>query len=220
MPSDRTLPDFQLENKFWARDRLVAGVDEAGRGCVAGPIVAAAVVAAPNSCRFGFWGQVNDSKRIAPELRQRLAAAIAEGVLSFAVGWVLAAEVDELGINQANRLAMERAVQGLTVNIHCLLADWISIWPLHLVNMQQIRVAKGDARHLSIAAASILAKVHRDRYMTEAQGRFPAYGFGKHKGYLTKGHAKALNQYGPCPEHRFSFRPLLGAFERTEHAVD
>ncbi len=220
MPSDRILPDFQLEEKVWARDRLVAGVDEAGRGCVAGPIVAAAVVAAPNSRRVGFWGQVNDSKQIAPEPRQRLAAAIAEDVLSYAVGWVSAAEVDGLGINRANGLAMERAVLGLAVDIHCLLADWISTWPLRLGNMQQIRVAKGDAKHSSIAAASILAKVHRDRYMTEAHDRFPMYGFGQHKGYLTKGHARALREYGPSPEHRYSFRPLQGAFERPKHEVD
>ncbi len=219
-PCGQSLPDFCREQKHWAQQRLVAGVDEAGRGCVAGPIVAAAVVAAPGSCRAGFWQQVNDSKQLGPHKRRQLGAAVATGALGYAVGWVSARMVDALGIDQANRLVMEKAVLQLPVPIDYILADWISAWPLQLPDMGQERIVKGDRQSLSIAAASILAKVHRDAYMIAAADRFPQYGFGQHKGYLTRHHAQALDALGPCPEHRYTFCPLAGVFDRTDHAAD
>ncbi len=219
-PSGPSLPDFHLERKYWAQRRRIAGVDEAGRGCVAGPLVAAAVVVAPDSRRTGFWRQVNDSKQVRPARRQQLAASIRENVLDCAVGWVSAAEVDEWGIDQANRLVMEKAVQGLSVCVDGVLADWISAWPLQLPDLESERVIKGDGKSLSIAAASILAKVHRDAYMVTSADRFPHYGFERHKGYLTRQHAQAIVTMGPCLEHRRSFRPLAGRADRIDHATD
>ena len=219
-PSGKSLPDFRFERKYWVQQRLVAGVDEAGRGCVAGPIVAAAVVAAPDSRRAGFWQQVNDSKQIGPRRRQELVAAITEGVLGYAVSWVSASAVDELGIDRANQWVMEKAILDLPVRVDRILADWIAAWPLRLPDFGQERVVKGDGKSLSIAAASILAKVHRDAYMVTAADRFPQYGFGQHKGYLTRYHAQALSELGPCPEHRRSFRPLAERLDRSDHAAD
>ena len=218
--SGKSWPDFQLEKKYWAQHCAVVGVDEAGRGCVAGPIVAAAVVVSPGTRRTGFWRQVNDSKKIPSLQRLKLAFDIEERSLGHALAWVSAIEVDELGINCANRVAMERAVRGLPVISDILLADWISTWPLRLQKLVQIRVAKGDCQHLSIAAASILAKVHRDRYMSLVHEKFPQYGFGQHKGYLTRAHALAITEFGPCSEHRFSFRPLRGAYARRVRKAD
>lgn len=219
-PTVQARPDLQFEKKYWAKQCEVAGVDEAGRGCVAGPLVAAAVVLVPGTRRVGIWRQVNDSKQVAPKARQQLASAIEESSLSHALAWVSAAEVDELGINCANRKAMEKAVQGLSVPSEVVLADWVASWPLLLEGHMQFRVAKGDCKHISIAAASILAKVHRDRYMSLVHTQFPQYGFGHHKGYLTRKHAEAIREFGPCLEHRFSFRPIRGAYVRADHRAE
>lgn len=220
LPAGKAPPDFRVERTYWVQQRLVAGVDEAGRGCVAGPIVAAAVVVAPDSRRAGFWRQVDDSKRLGPRKRRQLAAAVTQAALGYAVGWVSAGTVDELGIDRANQLVMEKAVLGLPVQVDRILADWIAAWPLRLPDCEQERMIQGDGKSLSIAAASILAKVHRDDYMVAAADRFPQYGFGRHKGYLTRYHAQALRHCGPCPEHRRSFRPLASVGDRLDRAAD
>lgn len=206
------MPSLDRERHYWAGGFLVAGVDEAGRGALAGPVVAAAVVLDPASATSGLWKRVDDSKRLSPAVRAELAASIRNQVAGWSVGEVAPGEIDRIGIDRANQLAMERALQGLgTGRFNVVLADWIRRWPLGLkgaAGSEQHRVKKGDARHVSIAAASILAKVHRDGLMDRLHVRFPAYGFARNRGYYTAGHLAALDAEGPCDQHRMSFKPL------------
>lgn len=213
-------PHLQLEKRYWSTGCLVAGVDEAGRGSIAGPLVAAAVVLEPHTDLSGFWTRVKDSKKLSPAVRTRLAQRIVEAVLCHALGIVSAQEIDQMGINRANQLAMVRAVLGLSGSVQAVVADWIGTWPLRLEPLQpapeQTRVAKGDAQHVSVAAASILAKVRKDECMRELDRRFPQFGFKANKGYLTRTHAAVLAAQGPCVEHRFAFKPLADRFRRAE----
>lgn len=190
-------------------------MDEAGRGCLAGPIAAAAVAPDLGTERRGIWERIRDSKQLDKTVREELATAIRSGPCAWSVAMISALEVDEIGINPANRQVMEEAVSGLSVPVDALLVDWIGSWPLQVLPDRQERIAKGDSTHLSIAAASILAKVHRDNYMIAAAREYPQYGFESHKGYWTKSHVDALERHGPCPEHRFSFRPLSGVLFRS-----
>ena len=206
------MPTLERERLFWSKGLQVAGVDEAGRGAVAGPIVAAAVVLSPASAPLDLWKQVDDSKRLKPGPRSELAAAIRQQACRWSVASIAPRDIDRIGIDRANQLAMERALQDLGAGtFDAVLSDWIRRWPLNLdaaPEAEQHRVKKGDARHVSIAAASILAKVHRDGLMDLLHDRFPAFGFGRNRGYLTAAHASALAAQGPCTEHRMSFRPL------------
>lgn len=176
----------------------VAGVDEAGRGPLAGPVVAAAVILPKNLFIYGL----NDSKILSAKRRETLFERINETALSLSVGRAESQEIDQLNILQATHLAMRRALKALSVQPERVLIDGNSLpngpYP-------EIAVVGGDATSLSIAAASIVAKVTRDRLMTEYDIQYPGYGFSQHKGYGSTDHQKALSKLGPCPIHRYSF---------------
>lgn len=183
-------------------ETLIAGVDEAGRGPLAGPVVAAAVILDPKRQISGL----GDSKTIPPRRRLALAELIRERALAFAVAVVSAAEIDALGIRAATFEAMRRALLALAPRPTCARIDgpWL---PPQLPCPAEAWV-RGDARDPAIGAASILAKVERDRIMIELDRRYPVYGFAVHKGYPTALHRERLHRFGPCPEHRRSFAPL------------
>jgi ribonuclease HII len=186
---------------------LVAGVDEAGRGALAGPVVAAAVILplADSAC-LERLNRVKDSKLLTSLRRENLFDLIIENVISYGIGQATAAEIDEVGILTANNRAMLRALDQLRPQPQHLLIDG----PLYLRNtlLPQKPVVRGDSLSLSIAAASILAKVSRDRQMIALHEQYPVYGFARHKGYATRRHLDALSQYGPSPLHRHSFAPI------------
>ena len=183
---------------------LFCGVDEAGRGPLAGPVYAAAVILPPQPEIAGL----NDSKKISEKKREALFPVICETALSYAIGTASVEEIDELNILQATFLAMRRAVEGLSVTPAFALIDG-NRTPAGIAIPCQT-VVKGDALSASIAAASILAKVSRDRYLLELDKQYPEYGFAKHKGYGTKEHYAALTAYGMSPVHRRTF--LHGEF--------
>lgn len=190
-----------LERELRARGFVrVAGVDEVGRGALFGPVVAAAVVLSPDRPVRGL----NDSKLLDAERREVLAGRIRERAVAWAVASVDAATIDFINIYQASRMAMRLAVERLSPPADFVLID---AFPLDL-NLPQKPIIKGDARCHSIAAASIIAKVHRDRMMAKWHEVFPEYGLAQHKGYSTSEHQRALNDYGPTPLHRLSFEPV------------
>ncbi|MEM0962349.1 MAG: ribonuclease HII [Bacteroidota bacterium] len=195
------MPDLSLEQRHWATGRTqVAGLDEAGRGCLAGPVVAAAVVLPRDACLPGL----DDSKRLTPEAREALVPAIRREAVAVGIGRCSPAEVDELNVLWASMEAMRRATLALAVVPDALLIDGNRAIPN--VGWHQETVVKGDARSLSIAAASVLAKVARDRIMVALHDAYPAYGWAGHKGYPTQAHYAALATHGPSPHHRRSFR--------------
>ncbi len=182
--------------------KFIAGLDEAGRGPLVGPVVAAAVILPVGLLLEG----VNDSKKLTPAKREALDLVIREKALGFGLGRASAKEIDALNIYQAARLAMERAIQALPMAPDGLLTDAM---PLpHYKNIPRKSMAHGDSLSLSIAAASILAKVARDRMMVEMNSLYPGYGFASHKGYGTQEHLEAIREKGLCPEHRLSFAPV------------
>ncbi|MDX1631656.1 MAG: ribonuclease HII [Thermoanaerobaculia bacterium] len=200
---------LHFERILWSSgiERL-AGVDESGVGPLAGPVVAAAVMFPPETEIEG----VDDSKQLEAETRRELAVTIRERATGVAVGTVSVEEIDELNIYHGALLAMRRAVEGLPRSPQHLLVDAREIPELEI---PQNRFDKGDGINFSIAAASIVAKVHRDRLMKELDRRFPEYGFASHKGYGTAEHQKAIRVHGPCPAHRRSFkfiRELCGEY--------
>ena len=199
-------PTLEQETRLWqAGCRRVAGVDEAGRGALAGPVVAAAVVLPCHAPLAGVWEAVRDSKLLRPAARAALAEAIQAEAADWAVGIVPAATIDEIGIAAATRAAMCQAIAGLAAPPDYLLVDWVR---LPTLNIAQLCVAKADATMVSVAAASILAKVTRDALMVKTDALYPQYGFAGHKGYGTAAHRAALARFGACPEHRRSFAPL------------
>lgn len=181
----------------------VAGVDEAGRGPLAGPVVAAAVIL-PSA---GLPAGIDDSKKLTATKRDELFGQIRQRAIAFGVGQASVAEIDELNIYRAAQLAMERAIGALGVKPDFLLTDAMPLPALKAIPQKPL--VHGDALSLSIAAASIIAKVTRDRLMGELHQQYPAYGFEGHKGYGTEEHLKALEDHGPCPEHRLSFGPVM-----------
>ena len=181
---------------------MVAGVDEAGRGPLAGPVVAAAVVLDERPIRG-----LRDSKQLAPAERERLADAIRRRAVAWAVAEASVEEVDRLNGLHASRLAMRRAVERLGVAPSVVLVDGRAGLA---VSCPQRTVVQGDARVACIAAASILAKVERDRIMAELDRQYPGYGFAQHKGYACASHLEALRRLGPSPVHRRSFSPVGG----------
>jgi len=181
---------------------VVAGVDEAGRGPLAGPVVAAAVVLDPAVKWKGF----NDSKQLAPDVREALYARVLLEARAFSWSVVGPRAIDHMNIRRASLEAMRRAVSRLRVQPTMLLVDGLDRVPGHGCDQQA--VVDGDARCLSIAAASVVAKVVRDRIMERLDRVWPAYGFAKHKGYGTPEHMEALDRVGPCPLHRYSFSPV------------
>ena len=217
-PAAPVVPDLLLEQELAAASGAsrVAGVDEAGRGALAGPVFAAAVVL-PLGDRLllNFLDGVRDSKLLSPAARERYFPLICKQALCYGIGYATAEEIDRVGILPATRRAMADAVRNLNPAAEALLIDG----PLRLgpVSLPQRAIIRGDQRSLSIAAASVLAKVSRDRYMIALGERYPAYGFARHKGYGTAEHRAALGRLGPHPEHRRSFAPLrIGLFEGAE----
>jgi ribonuclease HII len=181
--------------------RRIAGIDEAGRGPLAGPVVAAAVVL-PIRCRFSG---IDDSKQLSEGQRERLYAAILKQAVGMGIGSADVGEIDRLNILEATRLAMRRAVAQLTPPPDYLLIDAVT---LPGVRISVRPVIKGDSLSLSIAAASIIAKVTRDRLMAKYHEMFPEYDFLSHKGYCTTGHLQRLARHGPCSIHRRTFMPV------------
>ena len=183
---------------------LVAGVDEAGRGPLVGPVVAAAVILDPRQPITGLA----DSKTLSPAKRERLFHEIRAKALCCSIAQASAQEIDALNILQATLLAMQRAVAGLRLPPKLVLVDGNR---LPVLPMRADAIVKGDSKVAAIAAASIVAKVHRDQLCVALDALYPAYGFAKHKGYGTAEHLAALALHGPCPEHRTSFRPVAQA---------
>lgn len=191
---------FLWEKRFGSPQVRVAGVDEAGRGPLAGPVAAAAVIMDPSSLIPGL----NDSKRISPAKRSKLADSIKEKAIAWGVGWASVEEIDNLNIRQASFLAMKRAIEALPIQPDIVLVDGSDAIPN--ITLRQQPLVGGDRISASIAAASIIAKVARDAHMDELHQMYPNYGFNKHKGYPTKEHFQALEQYGTCPVHRTTFK--------------
>ncbi len=185
----------------WDVPGLIAGVDEAGRGPLAGPVVAAAVILDDRNPIAGLA----DSKKLSALQRERLFDQICARALCCAVGSASVQEIDALNILQATMLAMQRAVQGLRLTPFKVLVDGNR---LPVLRVRAEAVVGGDARVAAISAASIVAKVHRDRWCAQLHARYPDYGFADHKGYGTPQHLAALRQRGACPEHRRSFAPV------------
>jgi ribonuclease HII len=206
---------FVLEAELWSAGyRAVAGVDEVGRGPWAGPVVAAAVILHPDPDALApLLGQVDDSKRLAPCQRERLFNPIHQLALATGVGRVEASGIDRVGIAAATRQAMRQALAALAVQPDFVLLDYLTLPDLPL---PQRGVPHGDALSLSIAAASIVAKVTRDRWMTEQEKVYPGYGFARHKGYGTAEHHAALVRLGPCELHRLSFAPVAASRARSD----
>ncbi len=203
--SDIRPPSLELEVALRKLGlRFVAGVDEVGRGPLAGPVTAAAVIFPPDIDEEELVG-IRDSKQLTAGARERLAALVFQKAVDARVGWAPAREVDVVGIVGATRRAMMRAVNKLEPRAEGLLIDALS---LPGVDLPQRCPVKGDRVSLSIAAASIVAKVARDRLMEEADRRYPGYGFFRNKGYGTREHLGALNRQGPCRIHRVSFAPV------------
>lgn len=192
----------------------VAGVDEVGRGALAGPLVAAAVILPANvHASFSgsaFWTTVRDSKTVSMEHRSKLALAIRSEALAVGVGIIPVKELDAIGLSAANRLSMEYAVADLAVIPDVLLIDAMTIDN----GIDQLGIIDGDALSLSIAAASIVAKVYRDALMASLDQPDPRYGFARHKGYGVPSHLRAIAEFGPCAHHRTSFAPVRRALLR------
>lgn len=194
-------PTWSLENEARGQGfRTVAGIDEAGRGCLFGPVFAAAVVLDPDAELSGL----DDSKRLGPQRRTELDRRIRETALACAVGAVDAAQIDLLNILQASRLAMRIAVEALDPMPDFLLIDAVTVD----LDTAQRAVVKGDRVSRSVAAASILAKVARDRCMLAWDEVYPEYGLRSHKGYPTAAHRDAIRRYGCLPQHRHSYAPV------------
>jgi len=190
---------YRFEAQAWRTGLTrIAGVDEAGRGPLAGPVVAAAVVIAPDRRVRG----VADSKVLPPERREELFALIHERAVAVGVGIVDHLTIDRINILEATRLAMDQALAALALVPELIITDFVS---LRACPCPQRNLVDGDARCASVAAASIVAKVTRDRLMRELDAEFPAYGFAKHKGYATAEHIAAIDRHGLCPQHRRSF---------------
>ena len=190
---------FRYEGEAWEQGyTAVCGVDEAGRGPLAGPVCAAAVILPAGLVIEG----VNDSKKLSEKKREELFPVICEKALAYGIGWADEREIDEINILQATYRAMKRAVESLPLTADYALIDGNRMPPLAIPGTT---IIKGDALSMSIAAASILAKVSRDRVMVQFSREYPQYGFEQHKGYGTAAHVQALREYGPCPLHRQSF---------------
>jgi ribonuclease HII len=203
-------PTLEHEERFRrAGCALVAGVDEAGRGAWAGPVFAGAVIV--DRARVDRLSGVTDSKLLSPRRRSVLYELITTDCLSFGLGQASAAEIDALGILPATRLAMTRAIEALSPRPQALIIDAVRLPQLDL---PQAVFNFADSISLSVAAASIVAKVARDRLMTELDAQYPGYGLARHKGYGTRIHQAALQSIGPCEIHRRSFKPITRLLAR------
>lgn len=199
LQAERERLELMKEYEYtYAACQAICGIDEAGRGPLAGPVVAGAVIL-PKDCEILF---LNDSKKLSEKKREALFVEIKEKALAWSVGVVGPDMIDEINILQATYEAMRKAIGGLSVQPDLLLNDAVTIPG---VSIDQVPIIKGDAKSVSIAAASILAKVTRDHMMMEYDELFPEYGFAKHKGYGTAAHIAVIKDIGPCPIHRRSF---------------
>ena len=208
---DRTLlpeaPDLTFEQALWKKGiSIVAGIDEAGRGALAGPVAAAAVILPPEGKLMEYLKGVRDSKQMTPEQREVGREKILNYAITWGVGLATSEEIDKIGILPATRLAAWRAIQSLNIAPSHILIDYLLLPEVHT---PQTALVKGDCRSLSIAAASILAKTSRDAILRELECTYPGYGFARHKGYGTRAHREAIGRLGACPAHRLSFT-LLG----------
>ncbi len=195
--------DYEIEKEFYRQGyKLICGIDEAGRGPLCGPVCAAAVIL-PLGCDIDG---INDSKKLSEKKRDLLFDVIKKEALAYSVAMATAKEIDEINILQATFLAMRRAVEGLEIKPDLALVDGNRKPGL---DIDEITIVKGDSKCISIAAASILAKVTRDRYMKELDEKFPQFCFAKHKGYGTKLHYEKIDEYGVCDEHRRTFLKKL-----------
>lgn len=193
--------DYQ-EQFYSDKVKLIVGVDEAGRGPLAGPVVAAACILS----RAYINNDINDSKQLSEKKREELFDVILQNVVAYGVGIVSAEEIDKLNIYEATKKAMKEAIANLKHNYDLILTDAM---PLKGFDVEVIPIIKGDAKALPIAAASIIAKVTRDRMMKELGQKYPEYGFEVHKGYGTKKHMDALKKYGAIKGvHRYSYKPV------------
>jgi ribonuclease HII len=203
IPSQPNL-DFELE--LWKQGlSYIAGIDEAGRGALAGPVAAAAVILPQIEKTLSKLDQIRDSKQINSVKREEQRLLIERLALTWGVGFADNLEIDQYGVAHATRLAVQRAMTKMNLIPDHLLVDYI-ILPEQ--DIPQTRLVKGDARSLSIAAASILAKTHRDEIMITLDKKYPQYGFKDNKGYGTQNHRQSIHLIGPCPLHRMSFSPL------------
>jgi len=193
---------LEFENQLWDIGQIPAGVDEAGRGPLAGPVVAASVILSKENPIDGL----NDSKALTPQKRSLLYDIISEKSVSFAVGIIENDVIDQINILQSTIKAMESSILGLTVKPDLVYIDGNRPTTLEI---KQQTIVKGDTKCQSIAAASIIAKVTRDRIMEKLHEIYPQYGFLKHKGYPTKAHYEAIKMYGPSPVHRLSFKGVI-----------
>lgn len=201
----RYTPSFDEERKLAGRGcRLIAGIDEVGRGPLAGPVMAAAVIL-PLDLDTEWLSQVNDSKQLTPETREQLYPLIYKSAIAVGIGEVPAEGIDKHGIARATKIAMKKAIANLDTKPDALLIDFVRLTE---VNLPQRCIPKGDCRSVSIACASIIAKVTRDRLMVEMDRTYPGYGFAEHKGYATKEHLESIERLGACPIHRMCFSPF------------
>jgi ribonuclease HII len=203
LTADRTVWSIGFDFEEQARSEgyeFIAGVDEVGRGCIAGPVVAAACIL---DLTRPFPDGLDDSKKLTPEKRGEVAAELHECAVAFAVGQVEADEIDRINILEATKKAMLTAIEALSPAADYLLIDALQ---LKLCPLPQKPIVKGDSISASIAAASILAKTYRDSLMTAYHDEFPHYGFAEHKGYGCRTHYDAIRQHGPCAIHRMTFR--------------
>lgn len=197
-------PDFNFEIDLWNHGlQMVAGVDEAGRGALAGPVAAAVLIFPPDSSLVRQLEGVNDSKLLKPDAREKWAHKLREIALAWGVGFATNEEIDLAGIVPATRLAIARALKQLIHGPEHILIDYLEPPESQI---PYTSIVKGDRRSLSIAAASILAKTARDQLLCELDAQYPGYGFAAHKGYGTYVHLAAMKALGPSPVHRFTFR--------------
>jgi ribonuclease HII len=200
----RVSPDLSFESPLWQQGLFPAGLDEAGRGAWAGPVSAGAVILPMDADLLQRLRGVRDSKQMTPRQRYIWAERIKEEALAWGIGFVSNQEIDAIGILPATRLAMRRALEGLSLPPQHLLVDALR---LPGEALPQTALIRGDSRCLSIAAASVLAKTGRDLLMAELSLQYPGYGFERHKGYGTAFHHQAMQQLGLCPLHRRSYAP-------------
>ena len=198
-------PDNKEELLLYRKGyEFVGGIDEVGRGPIAGPVLAA-VVTLPKKLKSSWQFLINDSKQLTPTQREYIFNHLQESAHSIGIGESSSKEIDNIGIAPATRLAIVRAIESLPLKPQFLLLD---AFPVPEVNIPQKAIIHGDSISISIASASIVAKVTRDRIMANFGKNYPNYGFGKHKGYATREHLANLKLYGPCNIHRFSWKPL------------
>ncbi len=214
LPTGRCDPTLEEEERLLLQGHtVIAGLDEAGRGCLAGPVVAAAAILPLAEDCLRLFAGVRDSKQLSAAQRERLYTVVMEHAVGVGVGIISVEWIDRYNILRATRMAMQQALASLTVRPTYLLLDAVK---LPAVRLPQLALIKGDVRCLSIAAASIIAKVTRDRLMQTLDGRYPGYGFAQHKGYGTAEHKRALNTLGPCPAHRRTFAPVRALLETQQ----